>query len=163
MKKHWLRGLLLGVSMALLLVGPVLAQDDVGVAWDDATMPAVPAGAYATTGDNENNAGTGHPDGDMGFAPSADEYVCEEDRIAPIEFRIASPGGAKQLVITAWDVDAHFPEVMKVYFNGAHVGNLDAGPSNRWTVSYFDVAATGNDLVKIKITQVDRLGMPSAV
>jgi hypothetical protein len=156
LNKRSLPIVLAALAMALLLVGPVLAQDDVDVAWDDATMPAVPAGAYATKWDNENNTGTGNPDGDMGFAPWADQCVYLSDPYHPIEFWISSPGGTGQLIIGAWDVDDHVPEVVEVYFNGAHVGDLEVGPSSNWTVSNFDVTATGHDLVEVTITQRER-------
>ena len=154
MRKHWQRGILLGVGMALLLVGPVLALDDVGVAWDDATMPAVPAGVSYTDIDNEDNAPhSGSPDHDMGLGPGANQFVCPEDSESPIEFRITSPGGKAKLIIAAWDVDEDtigpgIPEDDRVYFNGAYIGNLVTGPDDTWTVTTFSVTATGNDLVE---------------
>jgi hypothetical protein len=160
MRKHWLRGLLLGVSLVLLLAGGVALAQDVEGNWNDATMPAIPAGAYHTNIDNEDNAGSGHPDDDMGVGPGAQQHICPEDRIHPVEFRISSPGGQANLIIAAWDIDEDtiapgIPEDVRVRFNGAHVGNLEAAPDDSWTVTTLPVTATGNDLVKVTMAGPD--------
>jgi hypothetical protein len=157
LSKRALPLLLIAVAVSLLMVGPALAQD-VQVAWDDATMPSAPAGSYVTDVDNEDNAHSGTPDDDMGLAPSAAESVCYGDDIAPIEFRISSPGGARRLVIAAWDVDdaGTVLEYMEVYFNGMYLGVLQQAPTQSWTTSYFDVTASGDDLVEIVPTQDGR-------
>ena len=153
MKKHWLGGLLLGVSLALLLAGGVALADEVGPSqeWDEATMPPVPTGLANTHIDNEDNAHSGNPDDDMGLGTGVNQCLFMEDRIHPIEFRISSPGGPAELTIAAWDVDEaeeDYPdELVRVRFNGEQVGNLTVGPSNTWTVTTFSVTATGNDLV----------------
>jgi hypothetical protein len=149
--------LLIAVAVSLLMVGPALAQD-VQVAWDDATMPSAPAGSCVTDVDNEDNGLSGAPDNDMGLAPSASQNVCYGGDIAPIEFRISSPEGAAQLVIAAWDVDdaGTILEYMEVYFNGTYLGVLQQAPTQSWTTSYFDVTATGDDLVEIVPTQDGR-------
>ncbi len=154
MKKHWLRGVLLGVSLALLLAGGVALAQDVRPSngWNVGTMPAVPAGTYYTDIDNEDNALSGSPDHDMGLGTGVNQCVWAEDSVHPIEFRISSPGGPAKLMIAAWDVDEDtidigIPEEDAVYFNGAYLGDLVSGPSDTWTVSTFSVLATGNDLV----------------
>ena len=153
MKEHWLRGVLLGVTLALLLAGGVALAQDVRPSqeWDVGTMPHVPTGTYYTDIDNENNAHSGNPDGDMGLGTGVNQCVWIEDRIHPIEFRISSPGGPAELTIAAWDVDEADEEdpdeVVRVRFNGEQVGNLAVGPSDTWTVTTFSVNATGNDLV----------------
>ena len=154
-KNHWLRGLLLGVSMALLLGGGVAVAQDVGPSngWDVGTMPAVPAGTYHTDIDNEDNARSGNPDDDMGVGAGVNQCVWGADSMHPIEFRISSPGGKATLTIAAWDVDEDtwapgIPEEHSVYFNGAYLGNLVTGPNATWTVSTFSVLATGNDLIE---------------
>jgi hypothetical protein len=156
MKKRWLRGLLLGVSLALLLAGGVALAQDVrpSDAWDEATMPAVPAGTHYTDTDNEDNALSGNPDNDMGVGPESLQSLCTGyDPELPIEFRISSPGGQATLSIAAWDVDKDtdapgVPEEDAIYFNGAYLGDLVPGPDATWTVSTFSVTATGNDLVR---------------
>ena len=154
MKRHWLRGVLLGVSLALLLAGGVALAQDVQPSngWDVGTMPAVPAGTYYTDIDNEDHAHSGNPDDDMGVGAGANQCVFMEDRVYPVEFRISSPGGPAQLTIAAWDVDepeeeGEESEVVRVYFNGSYVGDLADGPTGTWAVTTFSVAATGNDLV----------------
>ncbi|MCJ7620783.1 MAG: PEP-CTERM sorting domain-containing protein [Anaerolineae bacterium] len=153
MKRRWLRGVLLGVSLALLLAGGVALAQDVQPSngWDVGTMPAVPAGTYYTHIDNEDNAHSGNPDDDMGVGAGANQCVWPEDSVHPIEFRISSPGGPAELTIAAWDVDEADEEdpdeVVRVRFNGEQVGNLAVGPSDTWTVTTFSVNATGNDLV----------------
>jgi hypothetical protein len=156
MKRHWLRGLLLGLSLALLLSGGVALAQDVRPSngWDEGTMPAIPAGTYYTDTDNEDNALSGSPDHDMGVGPGSLGVLCAgEDEEMPIEFRISSPGGKATLTIAAWDIDEDtigpgIPEEDAVYFNGAYLGNLVTGPNETWTVSTFSVTATGNDLVR---------------
>jgi hypothetical protein len=153
MKKLWLGGLLLGASLALVLAGGVALAEDVTSSWDDATMPAIPAGTYYTDTDNEDNALSGNPDDDMGVALPPPQDFCPEDPEMPIEFRISSPGGEATLIIAAWDIDEDtiapgVPEEDAVYFNGVYVGDLEAGPDESWTVSTFSVTATGDDLVE---------------
>jgi len=157
MKKHWLRGVLLGVSLALLLAGGVAVAQEVrpSIGWDLGSMPAIPAGTYYTDTDNEDNAHSGNPDNDMGVGPGSLGVLCagggDADEEMPIEFRISSPGGKATLTIAAWDVDEEtdpgIPEEVPAYFNGAYLGNLVTGPNQTWTVSTFSVTATGNDLV----------------
>jgi hypothetical protein len=153
MKKYWPKGILLGVSLALLLAGGVALAQDVTPSqdWDEGSMPAIPAGVFYTDLDNENNFGHGVADDppDMGLGPGVLQCVFPEDSQHPIEFRIASPGGAANLIIAAWDVDGSPPpEEVRVYFNGGYVGDISAGPSDTWTVSVFPVVATGNNLVE---------------
>jgi hypothetical protein len=160
MKKYWLRGILLGVSLALLLAGGVALAQDVTPSqdWDEGSMPEIPAGVFYTDLDNENNFGHGVADDppDMGLGPDVLQCVFPEDSQHPIEFRIASPGGEANLIIAAWDVDEENgvelgDEEVRVFFNGAYVGNLTVGPTDTWAVSVFPVVATGNDLVEAHI------------
>jgi len=158
MKKHWLRGVLLGVSLALLLAGGVAVAQEVrpSIGWDLGSMPAIPAGTYYTDTDNEDNAHSGNPDNDMGVGPGSLGVLCtggdDANKEMPIEFRISSPGGKATLTIAAWDIDEDtigpgIPEEVPVHFNGASLGDLVTGPNDTWTVSTFSVTATGNDLV----------------
>lgn len=155
MKTNWLRAMLLGVSLALLLGSGVALAQDVTASWDDATMPAVPQGSFYTNMDNEDNALSGNPDDDMGLGPGVDQTVCIDDSYHPIEFRISSPGGELVLSIAAYDVEPRDPlpdEVVRVYFNGDYLGDLTVGPaSSTWTVSSFDVLATGDDLIEAEV------------
>jgi hypothetical protein len=145
MKKHWLRGMLLGVSLALLLAGGVALAEEVTLSWDEPSMPEIPAGVFYTDVDNEDNALSGNPDDDMGLGPGVNQCVYWHASEHPIEFRIASPGGPANLMIAAWDVVVG--EEVRVFFNGTYVGDLAVGPSGTWAVSVFPVVATGNDLV----------------
>jgi hypothetical protein len=162
MKNHWARGILLGVSLALLLAAGVALAQEVrpSAGWNVDTMPPVPTGLANTHIDNENNAHTGDPDHDMGLGSGVNQCMFMDDPEHPIEFRISSPGGPAELSIAAWDVDqageGYPQEVIRVYFNGDYVGNLTPGPSNTWRVTTFSVEATGNDLVVAEqVTKVE--------
>lgn len=123
-----------------------------------ASMPALVAGEYGTDTDNENNAHTGTPDGDM------DALVGSEMAKHPIEFNIIIPNvdpsnrGAT-LRMDVYDVDSDWPgsegpETDTVYVNGVYVGTLN-GRSDTWGVNIFDIPIgtlkTGKNLVEIHI------------
>jgi hypothetical protein len=135
MEKHGLRGLLLGVSLALLLVGPVSAQDTEPLIEipDPPEPPATVQGVYVTTEDNENNAGTGVADGDMGYADPPS--ICPGSANAPIEFNImldAQVCSDGELALAASDFQSGLHEV---YVNGDLLGYVPPQPrGGKWDV-----------------------------
>jgi hypothetical protein len=155
MKKNWLMGMLLGMSLALLLGGVVLAQDA-----GPADMPEPPEpptsveGLYITTEDNENNNGTGESDGDMDYTdPPA---ICTNDENEPIEFNImldAESCSTGTLRLATIDFESGFHEV---YINGHFLGNI---PSQgwEWDISSYHVPRAwlmrGANLVEIEVMQ----------
>jgi len=107
---------------------------------------------YTTTVDNEDNAHTGNPDGDM------DTCVFGGSSIEPIEFNILIDGaiGFTGNVLTIWAYDIDYPtEVDEVRLNGVYLGNL-VGDHGAWSDSVFDLPAgalvSGPNLVEIDIT-----------
>jgi hypothetical protein len=151
MKKYWLRGMLLGVSLALLLAGGVALAQDVtpSQGWDEGSMPEIPAGVFYTNLDNEDNALSGNPDHDMGLGARVNQCVYPEDPEHPIEFQIVSPGGAATLIIAAWDVDEE--EEVGVFVDGTYVGDLTVAAPHSWIMSLFPVMVRGNDLVEARM------------
>ncbi len=155
MKKHWLRGILFGVSLALLFLGPVAAQD-----LELLTIPIPPEpptqveGLYATSEDNENNDGTGTADDDMGYTNPP--YMCSYLPNAPIEFNIvvdASVCSAGELSLAglAFESTEH-----DVYINGQFLGNVPVqAPGEGWEVFLYDVPQAalnqGNNLVELRL------------
>jgi hypothetical protein len=150
MKRVWLRGILLGVSLALLLVGVATAR---GLARPAITPPPEPPkaveGLYVTSEDNENNDGTGTADGDMGY--SAPDYVCTDETNAPVEFNIVvgdevCSDGVLTLQGFVW-------EGGEVYFNGELVGAIPELFVDEWSALTFDVPLAsleqGANLVEI--------------
>ena len=127
MKKHWLRGVLLGASLALLLAGGVVLAQDIDPSKLGPAPPEPPnavAGLYVTSEDNENNAGTGVPDDDMGTAEPV--WMCPEPESenAPIEFNIVvgqeiCSGGELTLAVCDFESGLH-----EVYVNGDFVALL---------------------------------------
>lgn len=105
-----------------------------------------------TTTDNENNALTGTPDGDM------DVYLFNNSSIVPIEFNIyvSDPTiTSAQLSILAWDIDWSSGERDAVYLNGNFIGYL-TGANQTWSTSAFGlnplyVNAESNNLVRIEV------------
>jgi hypothetical protein len=101
--------------------------------------PGAASRTYVTTEDNEDNAYSGSPDGDMG---SEELCIYKDNPIHPIEFYIDAPsvppGFAEAwLSLRAWDVDeqaAVCPEVDAVYLNGNFVDNL-RGADKTWSTS----------------------------
>ena len=125
MKRRWLRGVLLGASLALLLAGGVVLAQDIDPSNLGPAPPEPPnavAGLYVTSEDNENNAGTGVADDDMGGAEP--RYMCPEDADVPIEFNIVvgqeiCSGGELTLAVCDFESGLH-----EVYVNGDFVALL---------------------------------------
>jgi hypothetical protein len=125
MRKHWLRGLLLGVSMALLLSVPALAQDvEPSCAIGCPEPPEAAPDLFVTSVDNENNSGTGAGDDDMGYPDPPG--VCWHHSHAPIEFNILvpyHPGGDGVLYLAACAIRVP-PEEAHLYLNDHYVATL---------------------------------------
>ncbi|HVZ50363.1 MAG TPA: hypothetical protein VG986_00220 [Pseudolabrys sp.] len=121
-------------------------------------MPKLGPGEYGTDTDNQNNAGTGVADGDMGGTGAP--CVFNTDSYSPIEFDITIPktaaGSPGNLHMNVWDVDTNTipsdPEIDKVYLNNTSLGTL-TGKDNTWGVNYFNippgVLKAGKNRVKI--------------
>lgn len=117
-----------------------------------APSPEIQTGyVYTTTIDNENNALTGIPDGDM------DTYVCSYYSIAPVEFnifvdRVPAPTG-NVLTIRAYNVNSYWYN-HPVRLNGVLLGNL-AGDGSGWSETAFStppgLVVPGRNLVQIGI------------
>jgi len=131
----------------LVLVGLVFATTAV-FAGDPKPPPAAPHGprpqspsspglVFSTAADNEDNARTGAPDGDMGGATPPCVY--DADAIHPIEFNIfvtgVSGSPAATLEIDAYDVDLP-GEVDVVKLNGTTLGDLTGGDDVYSTTSF---------------------------
>jgi len=107
-----------------------------------------------TTTDNQDNAGTGSPDGDM------DAYLFKENSIAPIEFDIAWSGGSTptsaQLLLNVWDVDETDGEVDGVFLNGTRIGTL-TGANQEWSTTVLGFSPSlliqGNNRVRVTIDE----------
>jgi len=142
MKRRWLRGVLLGASLALLLAGGVVLAQDIDPSNLGPAPPEPPnavAGLYVTSEDNENNAGTGVADDDMGGAEP--RYMCPEDADVPIEFNIVvgqeiCSGGELTLATMDFESGLH-----GVYVNGDLVGLIPE--QDGWDVLVFDVPRAG--------------------
>ena len=116
---------------------------------------------YLVTQDNEDNGGTGSPDGDMGGANPP--CVFDTDGVHPIEFNInvsgALPTTSAQLFIEAFDVDEQGgppPEIDQAWFNGNYLGDL-TGDDNTWSNTVFNVplamVQAGDNLVTIVVDE----------
>ena len=154
MKKSWLRGMLLGVSLALLVAGVATAR---GLGRPAITTPPEPPvarlGLYVTSEDNENNAGTGVADGDMGYADP--DYTCTSHYIAPLEFNIVvgeeiCSGGVLTLEGFLW-------EGGDVYLNGHLLGSAPELLAAEWSAAQFDVPLAslqrGANMVEIRFEE----------
>lgn len=129
-----------------------VAISDFDLTPDRALSPQILAeGVYTTTVDNEDNALSGHPDGDM------DTTVCDYYSIAPVEFNIfvdhlLAPTG-NVLTVRAYSYSSG-PEANQVKLNGVTLGDLP-NDSSQWTEISFDVpsgvVAQGANLVQITI------------
>ncbi|MEJ2207490.1 MAG: hypothetical protein P8129_00460 [Anaerolineae bacterium] len=110
---------------------------------------------YTTTEDNEDNAYSGYPDGDM------DVSLCGGYPLEPIEFNIfvdTSAGSIGNLLtIRTYDVDSP-DEVDEVRLNGVYLGDL-SGADDTWSETTFEIPAgtmvSGANLVEIDITSSD--------
>ncbi len=150
MKRHWLRGMLLGVSLTLLLVG-IAAARGLGrpVITSPPEPPAAVEGLFVTTEDNENNSGTGTADGDMGYTDPG--YTCSDELEAPVEFNIMVRGqvcsdGVLSLQGFNW-------EGGDAYLNGHLLGTTPDPFDGQWMLVKFDVPMAlldrGSNLVEI--------------
>lgn len=119
-----------------------------------APSPQIETGqVYSTTLDNEDNALTGSPDGDM------DTTVCSTSAIAPVEFnilvdRVPAPTG-NVLTIRAYNY-YNYANASQVILNGVALGEL-SNNSYQWSETSFSipsgVALPGANLVQIIIRQ----------
>jgi hypothetical protein len=123
--------------LMLALVSPLSAQGPIdesflhGIPWEAAgsqgeeCFPALGMCRYATGYDNENNAGTGVPDNDMGADGMGGFYsTCAGDAKHPIEFNIVVSAvtydvDAKLALIAAPGVD--LTRIKKMTLNGTEV------------------------------------------
>lgn len=138
------------------------------------SCPGAGTQVYITSTDNENNAHTGAPDGDM--YPGNTDCIYNnnskpdcpdlQNPLAPIEFNINVPSlpsfNGAQLSLLVWDVDeqgdpsdpTRAVERDEVYLNGHFVGTL-TGADEVWSTSAFNVdpawVQQGNNLVQIFI------------
>ncbi|WP_300496621.1 invasin domain 3-containing protein [Marinobacter sp.] len=114
---------------------------------------------YFTDTDNEDNAGSGSPDGDMDFR------LGSGSAIYPIEFNIdvtgALPTTSAILTINANDVDEEAGETDTVFLNGVELGRL-SGENNVDNTTRFSVDPSiiqpGNNLVEITIADTSGNG-----
>ena len=82
-------------------------------------IPSAEAARYITTADNENNAGTGVPDNDMGSC------IFNDDSRHPIEFNINLSGAlpTKNAYLSVFINDIDWPdEVDEIFLNGHSLG-----------------------------------------
>jgi len=136
MRRVWVRSVSLGLCVTLMLAGVAAAR---GLARPPITTPPEPpvasVGLYVTSEDNENNAGTGEADGDMGYA--APRYTCTGHDFAPLEFNILvgdaiCSGGVLTLEGFLW-------EGGDVYLNGHLLGSTPELFAEEWSAAQFDV------------------------
>jgi len=112
---------------------------------------------YLVDLDNEDNAGSGSPDHDMGSLQSP-TCIYNDDVKHPIEFNIdvtgALPTTSAALLLEAWDVDLSSGEVDEVYFNGTLIGTL-TGASNQFSTTVLTVplasVVSGENFVQVQV------------
>jgi len=113
-------------------------------------------GTYITKEDNENNAGTGTADNDMGVSGKG-SCMYNTDSRHPIEFNIfvtgPLPTSSAQLFLETWDVD--YPdEINDVYFNNTKVGST-TGANNQWSNPTFSIplnlVQAGKNTIKVMV------------
>jgi hypothetical protein len=147
LNKTRLATLLAMLGMALLMVGPVLAEEaaplNVFPNPPEPPLP-VPGALWVTSEDNENNFGDGVSDGDMGYTNPVE--ICSTNNNHPIEFLVdAGSGSAAEaaLLLAACDVDLGQGEIDEVYLNGNLVGILpqtgDTTDPDACTVATYDI------------------------
>ena len=144
---------LAALMMSMLVGGPVFAKP---LAIDPPPEPPTAVqGLYVTTEDNEDNAGTGSPDGDMGGTDPV--YVCADDAEAPIEFNIvvdADVCSGGELALMAGSVESLDHQVS---LNGRPVGNLVE--IDVWSETVLEVPEAslrqGKNLVQVDIFEQD--------
>ncbi len=149
--------LLAALAMALLLVGPVLAQD-IGPL-GGMTPPHPPAagdGVFVTSKDNAGNGGVGAADDDMGYPDPPCIY--NDDANHPIEFNIfvdGVPASAGKLGLAVCDVDLSDGEVDDVYLNGHKLGTLPQTGDEECVAVIYQVPLKklreGNNLVELQV------------
>lgn len=155
MRRRWTVSVLLALCLCLPLVGAVLAQDTEPS--NDVDLPPEPPvlklGVYVTSEDNENNAGTGAGDDDMGMG--ALYFVCPASNNVPIEFNIVVGDeicSAGQLSLAAIDFESGLHEV---YVNGHSLGTIPEQEEDVWEVEVFNVPQAvlkqGANLVEIEV------------
>jgi hypothetical protein len=136
MRRVWVSGVLLALSLTLLMTGLATARE---LGRPPITAPPEPPVAtlalYVTSEDNENNAGTGVADGDMGYTNP--HYVFSEDLEAPVEFNIVvdeevCSGGVLTLEGFLWTGG-------DVYLNGDLLGSVPELWEEEWSAVQFDV------------------------
>lgn len=153
MRRRWAVAGLLALTASLLLVGVALAQDVGAGIPTPPDPPKARAGVYVTSEDNEDNAGTGVADNDMGTIKP--RLICGNDPLGPIEFNIVvgeemSSGG--QLALAAWDFTSG---LHGVYVNGHFLGTIPVQEKGPWEVLLFEVPQAvlkqGANLVEIEV------------
>jgi len=140
----------LGVSLTLLLAGVATARS---LARPGIKTPPEPPkaseGLYVTAKDNENNAGTGTPDGDIGSGPAS--YVCTGDENAPVEFNVVV--GEEICSDGVLTLQGFHWEGGEVYLNGDLLGAAPDLWEAEWSAVQFDVPLAslqrGANLVEI--------------
>jgi hypothetical protein len=163
MKRRRLVAVMLALGIALLLVGPALAQDidpSCPVGCPDPPVPGPKL--FVTSSDNENNGGTGTADGDMGFPIWPGTQICGLDPREPIEFNIAVPFEASSAVLS---IAACFvgnpPEQVALYLNGHYVATLPttSHDTESCDILVYDVPGAwvedGNNLVQLAMGDQD--------
>lgn len=117
-------------------------------------------GTYITTDDNEDNAGTGQPDGDL------DSYLKRDYASHPIEVTIdilegKLPTQSCYIAVRTYDVDwagtsgfhNHY-EYDKLFVNDVRVGTL-TGLNGDWNISYYQVPLSalreGKNTIRVEI------------
>jgi hypothetical protein len=156
MRRVWVRSVLLGLSLTLLVAGLAAARE---LGRPPITTPPEPPaatpGLYVTSEDNENNAGTGVADGDMGYA--SPHYVFGYEDEAPVEFNIVV--GDKICSDGVLTLEGFLWEDGEVYLNGHLLGNAPDLDEEEWSAAQFDVPLAslkpGANLVQLLIDEGD--------
>lgn len=158
------RVLALACLLFPLVFVAVAAADDRGQA-PPPPPPPLSVTALSTTGatyltdtDNENNAGTGVPDGDMGASPTG--CLFKDDPIHPIEFNIfvtgPLPTTSAVLLLETWDVDFSSGELDEVFFNNVSLGYA-TGADEEWSNTTFTLplalVQAGKNTVRMMVDQ----------
>ncbi len=123
-----------------------------------ATALATSGATYLTDTDNENNAGTGVADGDMGAASTG--CLFKSSSIHPIEFNIfvtgPLPTTSAVLLVETWDVDFSDGELDEVFFNNVSLGYA-TGANNQWSNTTFTLplglVVAGKNTVRMMVDQ----------
>ncbi len=136
MRRVLVRSVLLGLCLTVLVAGLATARE-LGrpPITTPPELPAAGLGVYVTSEDNENNAGTGVADGDMGHA--SPHYLFAEDEEAPVEFNIVV--GDEICSDGVLTLEGFFWEGGQVYVNGHLVGTAPDLDEEEWSAAQFDV------------------------